>query len=127
MVIISSDNKQRAKLALHNIVSAYSVYSDEYGNELEHPTTELDFIPFIVRPLWRLMVNFCMTYIFYPSNQFGVNELASLFHFPTRIYNRSDAIQWMQYKVVAAPDTLPKLTKENGRVMTGIIAEDYKK
>jgi hypothetical protein len=33
----------------------------------------------------------------------------------------------MQYKVLAAPDTLPKLTKENGRVMTGIIAEDYKK
>jgi hypothetical protein len=127
MIIISSNDKQRTKLAMNNIISAYSVYTDEYGNELKHPTISLDFLPFIVKPLRRLTVNYCMTYIFYPSNQFGVNELASLFHLPTRIYNRSDAIQRMQYKVIAPPDTLPQLMDDNGFVMTGIIAEDYKK
>ncbi len=126
-IIVASDDKLRSKEAMNNIISAYSVYTDEYANELKHPTVEVDFIPFIVKPLWRMIVNHAMTYIFYPSNAFGINELSSLFHFPTRIYNRSDAIQWMQYKVVAAPDTLPKLEEENGRVMTGIIAEDYKK
>lgn len=126
-IIVSSDNKERTEHSLNNIISAYSVYTDEYANELKYPSLELDFIPFIVKPLWRLIVNYAITYIFYPSNAFGINELASVFHFPTRIYNRSDAIQWMQYKLVAAPDTLPKLEKENGRVMTGIIAEDYKK
>jgi len=126
-IIVASDDKERSQQSLNNIISAYSVYTDEYANELQYPSIELDFIPFIVKPLWRLIVNYAITYIFYPPNAFGINELSSLFHFPTRIYNRSDAIQWMQYKLVAAPDTIPKLEEENGRVMTGIIAEDYKK
>ena len=126
MIIISSDNKQRAAQSMKNMISAYSVYTDQYANELIHPTLSIDIIPFIVRPLWRLIVNYCMTHIFYPSNQFGVNELSSLFHFPARIYNRSDAIQWMDYKMLAAPDTLPKLKDDNGRVISGIIAENYK-
>src|SRR5690606_40946192 len=64
-----------------------------------------DIVPFVVKPLWRLVVNYAMTYIFYPSNHFGVNELSSLFHLPARIYNRADSIQRLQYKLVAAPDT----------------------
>jgi len=127
MLIVSSDNKQRAQQSMKNIISWYSVYTDQYANELIHPTTAVDFIPFIVRPIWRLIVNYCMTYVFYPSNSFWVNELSSLFHFPTRIYNRSDAIQWMQYKVIAPPNTLPKLKDDNSRFLSGIIAEDYKK
>ena len=127
MIIVSSDNKQRARQSMKNIISGYSVYTDQYANELIHPTTEVDFIPFIVKPIWRLIVTYCMTYIFYPSNSFWVNELSSLFHFPTRIYNRSDAIERMQYKLIAPPNTLPKLKEDNTRLISGIVAENYKK
>src|SRR3990167_327489 len=126
MIVVSSDEKARAQDALKNIISSYSVYTDEYANELTYPTTSADIIPFIVKPLWKLTVRFLMTHIFYVSNIYCVNELASLFHFPTRIYNRSDAIQWMPYKLIAPPETLPELHEENGLVMTGIIAETYK-
>lgn len=126
MIVVSSDDETRADDALKNIISAYSVYTDEYGNELEYPTRDADLIPFIVKPLWKLSVNFLMTHLIYVSNVFCVNELASLFHFPARIYNRSDAIQWMPYKLIAPPETLPQLTQENGYIMSGIIAEKYK-
>jgi hypothetical protein len=46
--------------------------------------------------------------------------LASLYHFPDGLYNRSPAIEWMQYKVVAAPNNLPTFTDDewNGRVIS---------
>jgi hypothetical protein len=33
----------------------------------------------------------------------------------------------MEYKVLAAPDNLPVMKTESGFIMTGIIAEEYKK
>lgn len=35
-------------------------------------------------------------------------ELASIFHFPNSLYNRSPNIRWLDYKVLPAPPELPK-------------------
>jgi hypothetical protein len=45
------------------------------------------------------------------------------------MYNRSPAIERMQYKVVAPPSNLPMFPDEerNGRVVSGVLAENYKK
>lgn len=45
------------------------------------------------------------------------------------MYNRSPAIEWMQYKVVAPPSNLPMFddSSRNGRVISGVVAENYKK
>jgi hypothetical protein len=54
-----------------------------------------------------------LTNLFYNSNVFTANELAGLFHFPDAAYNRSNVIEWMQYKVLPAPSNLPVFSKEN--------------
>ena len=59
---------------------------------------------------------------------FTVNELTSLYHLPDSMYNRQPSIKWMDYKVLAAPDNLPRLHDENPDfVISGILAEEYKK
>jgi len=126
MLIVSSDQPAAAKMAINKLVSAYSVYTDEYANELTHPSFELDFLPFIVRPMRRTVIKYYMTHFLYVSNKFWVNELASIFHFPTRSYNRSEIIERMQYKIIAPPDALPQMKEENGYIMWWIIAESYK-
>lgn len=126
MLVISSDDALRAENGLKSVISAYSVYTDEYGNELKYPTTTADIVPWLVKPIRKIMVNNLITHIFYISNIFSINELASLFHFPAKIYNRSDAIQWLDYKVLPAPENIPSFENENGYIITGVIAEKYK-
>jgi hypothetical protein len=63
--------------------------------------------------LWTLAAKYALTNLFYNSNVFTANELAGLFHFPDASYNRSNVIEWMQYKVLPAPSNLPVFSKEN--------------
>lgn len=126
-LISSADSKQQAKNNIYNLVSAYTVYSDEYNNSLDQPELVSDLFWRIVEPLWKISYTFLLPSFLFQDNVFTVNELASLYHFPDRMYNRSPAIVWMNYKTLSAPDKLPELKDENKDFMiTGIIAEWYK-
>jgi hypothetical protein len=107
MLVTSSDEEERLKDNIHGLVSAYTVYKDQYGNELEQLETKAALLKFIARPLWTIAANYTLTNLFYKSNAFTINELTSLFHFPDYTYNRSNIIEWMQYKVLPAPSNLP--------------------
>ncbi|HCB52137.1 TPA: hypothetical protein DEP21_06315 [Patescibacteria group bacterium] len=63
--------------------------------------------------MWKFATLFKLTTFFFKKNIFGVNELASLFHFPDNMYNRAPIISWMQYKVLPAPENLPILHMSN--------------
>lgn len=125
-IVVWSDDKDRAQKWLENILSAYSVYADEYGNEMIHPENKADLFGFFYKPIWKLCVQFHLVAIGAIRNILTTNELASLFHFPARLYNRSEAIQWMPFKVLPSPDNLPQFQKENGYVLSGMLAEAYK-
>lgn len=128
ILISSSDFKDRAQDNLYNIVSAYSVYKDEYNNELDQPERLADLFWFFVDPMWRFGAMFHLTWFFAHKHVFTVNELASLYHLPEATYNRQPTLKWMDYKVVAAPDNLPKLKDVNPEfVMSGVVAEEFKK
>ncbi len=126
LLITSTPDLARLDSNLDILVSAYNVYGDEYGNELIDQNNQHDMFGRFYKPLWKFAALFKLTHFFFKSNIFGVNELASLFHFPDNAYNRSPAISWMQYKVLPAPDNLPVLTQDSGYVMSGKLAEDYK-
>lgn len=66
--------------------------------------------------------------MFYKSNVFTLNELTSLYHFPDYTYNRSNIIEWLQYKLLPAPSNLPCFRDwtESWFIMSGIVAEKYK-
>lgn len=127
LLLISASNDQlRAQQNLQNVVSAYSIYKDEYNNELDQPEVAADLFGWILKPLWSFAATFHLTKFFYKKWVFTINELASLFHFPDWLFNRSPIIRWMDYKVLAAPDNIYKPKKENGYFMTWIIADEYK-
>lgn len=126
MLITTSDDKERLGTNLDILVSSYNVYGDEYGNEFKDQNNKHDVFPFLFLPLWKFAALFGLTNFFFQKHYFGVNELASLFHFPDNAYNRSPAISWMQYKVLPAPENLPVLKDFGGYIVNGRLAESYK-
>lgn len=127
LIATSSENKKQADDNIDILVSAYNIYGDEYGNELDDLNNKHDMLGFLYLPLRKFAAHFNLPYFFFKKNMFWVNELASLFHFPDGIYNRSPAISWMQYKVLPCPDNLPILQDLNQYIISGQLAENYKK
>ncbi|AHB41546.1 hypothetical protein P148_SR1C00001G0756 [candidate division SR1 bacterium RAAC1_SR1_1] len=126
MLISSSDNKQSLDANLDILTSSYNVYGDEYGNEFCDQNNKHDVFGFFFKPMRKFAALFGLTSFFFSKHYFGVNELASLFHFPDNAYNRSPAISWMQYKVLPAPENLPVLKDFGGYIIDGKFAENYK-
>jgi hypothetical protein len=126
IIVTSSDDETRLENNVDMLTSAYNIYGDEYGNELQDLNTKHDLMGWIYKPLRKIAVNKRLTHFFFKPNTFGVNELASLFHFPDLAYNRSPIISWMPFKILPAPENLPVLTQPNGYVITGRLAETYK-
>ena len=128
-LVASSDVKGKPKDILNNLESAYNVYSDEYSNSLECSNFKHDVLWFVFIPLRKIGVRMFLQWFFSKYSYFSTNELTSLYHFPDGLYNRSPAIEWMQYKVVAPPSNLPTFKDDewNGRVISWVLAENYKK
>ncbi|MDD3262893.1 MAG: hypothetical protein PHR61_03520 [Candidatus Absconditabacteria bacterium] len=126
MLITTSDDKSKLEMNLDMLLSSYNVYGDEYGNEFKDQNEKHDVFGFFFLSLWKFAALFGLTSFFFKKHYFGVNELASLFHFPDNAYNRSPIVSWMQYKVLPAPDNLPVLNDFGGYVMSGKLAENYK-
>lgn len=127
-VITSSDEKANLEKNMDSIISAYNIYTDEYSNELNESNVKHDVFWFLFKPLRRIGVALYLVRFFFKTNYFTTNALTSLFHFPDGTYNRSPAIDWMQYKILAAPTDLPIMKPEdfNGYIMSWTLAEHYK-
>lgn len=126
MLITSSNYKDRLNANLQSLVSALTIYKDEYNNWLDQPEILHDIFGFIFKPLWRFAVFFHLPNFFYRRNILTVNELAWLLHLPDWLFNRSPIIKWMDYKALPAPDNLPELKEPNEFFITWKIAEEYK-
>ena len=128
-IVASSNVRWRPKEILNNLESAYNVYSDEYSNALECSNIKHDILWFIFVPLRRAAIYMYLTWFFSKYSYFSTNELTSLYHFPDGLYNRSPAIEWMQYKVIAPPSNLPSFSDSdrNGHIISWVLAENYKK
>lgn len=128
IITTSSDVKERLRDNIEGLVSAYNVYTDEYGNELNQLAIKSNMFGAFFKPFWVIAARFLLTSLLYKANIFTTGELTSLFHFPDGKYNRSDAINWMSYKVLPAPSNLPIFPETDfwGYIMSGIVAEKYK-
>jgi len=127
MLVSSSDNEERATDNIYNLVSAFTVYSDEYNNWLDQPEYLADLFGAIIKPAWKASVKFMLTWFMYKQNVFTTSEMSSIFHLPDGLYNRSPVIKWMDYKTLAWPNNLPQLKEPNEDfLVTGIIADSYR-
>lgn len=123
----SSDYWDHCRENINNIVGVYTIYRDEYNNELDENNIMTDVFWWFFKPLWKFAADFHLPKFFFRQNVFTPNELSWFFHFPDGNFNRSPVIRWMEYKVLPAPDNLPVLKDDSWFVMTWIIAEEFKK
>lgn len=126
-LITSSDNEDLLETNLKTVTSAYSIYTEQYLNEIVESNIKKDIFWRFFKPMRRFAIRFNLLHFFSTAHAFSVNALTSLFHFPDGIYNKSPAIRWMEYKALAAPDNVPvmKLEDDTGYVMSGVVAESY--
>ena len=125
-LIANSKHQDRNEQTLQWLISAYTIYKDEYNNELDQPEWQADLFWFFFKPMWRFSTLFSLVWFFTKTNIFTINELASLYHFPDGIFNRSQAIVRAEYKMAEPPKSLPVPTEENWKIISWIIAEWYK-
>lgn len=126
MLLSTSDVPERPRENIYNLVSAYSIYRDEYNNALDQPETVADLLWAVVKPLWKFSISFALPGFVTRKNIFTVGELSSLYHLPDGMFNRSPIIKWMDYKVVSGPDTLPVPTDPTWYVISWVIADSFK-
>jgi len=125
ILISSSDDPQRAHQNIDNMVSIFTIFRDEFNNELDNNEFLSDALALIFKPMRRFAARFSLCHFFFKKNIMTPNALTSLFHMPDGIYNRSPIIKWLDYKMLAAPDNLPHLTQPTDFIITGQVAEEY--
>jgi hypothetical protein len=59
-IVSCSNYKDRNHENINNLISAYTVYKDEYNNELDQPEVLADFFGWFFEPLWKFAVNFSL-------------------------------------------------------------------
>jgi len=126
ILVTTTDIKERLRDNMNLVTSAYNVYWDQYGNELDNPEKIADILHFFLQKLWKITVKYFLPNFFIKPSIFTINELTTLCHVPDATYNRANIIDWMQYKVLPAPTNLPVMSNFNGFIMSGIVAENYK-
>lgn len=124
-LISSSDNPEHPKQNINNMEAVFTIYRDEFNNELDNNNFKTDALGFFFKPLWKFAARFGLCRFFFKKSVLTPNALTSLFHLPDGIYNRSPIIKWLDYKMLAAPDNLPKLKEPTDYLITGQIAEQY--
>lgn len=125
-LISSSDNKLNNDANLQSLISAYTIYKDEYNNGLDQPEVLADIFWFFFIPLWKFSASFSLVWFFARKCIFTINEIASLYHFPMAVFNRASWIVRAEYKMTEPPKSLPVPTDANWRIITWIVAEKYR-
>jgi hypothetical protein len=103
-LVTSSKDKRMAAINLRNIIGAFSQYGSPNINSFRkkkyhHKNTLLkNFIFRSFKRSWHPQYKLLLS----------TEELASLFHFPHVKYNDIPSVRWQNYKIVQAPQNIPK-------------------
>ncbi len=102
--IITTWNKQSdTEIELKNVISSFTQFSHPDFNK---------FAPTIYHSQKILIKNYIYRYFSKPfwlkKMILNTEELASLFHFPHIRYNETPEIKWQNFKIVKAPNDIPK-------------------
>lgn len=105
VVAASKEGNNRVDDILNNIVVGFSIFSDGKGNLFQNRrVVPFDFIstPLIYYGYEKRLYGFAVkTCLLTPD------ELATVYHFPNSIYNKSPVIYWQSYKILPPPIDLP--------------------
>lgn len=114
ILTFSKKDKKRAEDIMNNIVVAFNVFKAIYNNNFVNRRI-LPF-DFISTPLLYFSLKYRLINFFQKKDLLVASELATVYHFPDAMYNKSPVIKWLDYKVVPAPLEIPK----SGDLLLGI-------
>ncbi|MFA7685591.1 MAG: type IV secretory system conjugative DNA transfer family protein, partial [Candidatus Gracilibacteria bacterium] len=105
-----SPTERRAEDLSNSMIVSFNLFKDTFTNWFE--CSRLFFIDFIndwlfLRNFRRRMLDTRLFVIGEKQSLLVEEELASIFHFPCSIYNKTPVIRWMDYKVLPAPIDTP--------------------
>lgn len=126
LYLISSSNElNKPKSNIRNMVWIFNIFKDEFNNELDLHEWKVDLLWWFLKHIWRFLHTISSVRFFYKNNIFTENQLTTLFHFPDWAFNRSPAIKWMDYKVLASPDNLYRPKEATEFVVSWSVSEWY--
>lgn len=109
-LLATAKTERRAEELSNSMVLGLGLFKDTSANNFQ--TRRIIFIDFVNDELF--LFNFkhrlldCRVLFFGEKKSLlAEEELASLYHFPSSIYNQSPIIKWMDYKVLPAPLDTP--------------------
>jgi len=102
--VASSPDARIAKTNLTNIITAFAQYGTPTLNNFT--VTKYTSAKRIVKNVvWR---SFKHPWVRHKKLLLCTEELASMFHFPHIKYNNIPSVKWQNYKIVQAPNNIPK-------------------
>ena len=105
-VLCSSKTWKKAEEWVHAIIWAATVFTDEYNNALDNPQFMEDAFPWLFVPIRYFAFKHKLLGFFQNTSIFSVDELATMYHFPDINYNKTNIINWLEYKKLAPPHNL---------------------
>lgn len=105
-IIVSSPDEKTAENNVRSIVSASSIFTDEYNNALDNPQFLEDAFRFFFTPVRYFWYKFKLVGFFQNVSMFSADELSTMYHFPEITYNKSPLINWLGYKKLPVPQNL---------------------
>lgn len=119
-ILVASKTEKQAENAVHAIVAAASIFTDEYNNALDNPQIYEDSMPWIFTPLRYFAFKHKLVGFFQNISVFSADEASTLYHLPDINYNKSPIINWLEYKKLPVPHNLKFPTEPT-------MLEDYKR
>jgi hypothetical protein len=105
-IIVASKTHRKAENAVHAIVAAASIFTDEYNNALDNPQLYEDSLPWIFTPARHFAFRHKLVGFFQNVSVFSADEASTLYHMPDINYNKSPIINWLEYKKLPIPHNL---------------------
>lgn len=105
-ILVSSTSNKSAEDWAHAIITASSIFTDEYNNALDNPQFREDWLAFIFTPLRYFWFKYKLVWFFQSISYFSIDEISTLFHLPDINYNKSPIIKWLEYKKLPVPHNL---------------------
>jgi len=105
-IIVASKTHKQAENAVHAIVAAASIFTDEYNNALDNPQIYEDSLPWIFTPIRHFAFRHKLVGFFQNKSVFSADEASTLYHMPDINYNKSPIINWLEYKKLPVPHNL---------------------
>lgn len=105
-IIVASKSYKQAENAVHAIVAAASIFTDEYNNALDNPQLYEDSLPWIFTPCRHFAFKHKLVGFFQNVSVFSADEASTLYHMPDINYNRSPIINWLEYKKLPVPHNI---------------------